>query len=409
MAVRLAWLWLEPRCELAGDEPSWVALGTTVVGRRLSPLRHTLVFYPPVYPYFLAVLHRLLGSLDAMRMAQALVGALAVPAVWSVGRLAYGPRVGALAAAVSAVYPELVWFSVHFWSETVFLVLLWWAIDRLIRADARGALGLAAAAGLLWGLAALTRDVAFWLAPVAAAWALRRGRNGWRVAGTFMVVVLLTIAPWTIRNAVVFRAFIPISMMGAENLWVGNTTTLSPTEISATLQQAGGPVEQDRLAWKSALQAIGERQPLWVVEKLGSEMPGFWSAGSEILDHLEGRLVCGPLAAGATWAARAAVAVPYLAVLTAFVVGLCLIRPAGPAVLLLVLLAVDNLLHVMAFATPRFRLPLLPALFVVGAAAVVSWREGRLLPARGRRLAGLLLVSGAAAACVWPSLRDLMR
>ena len=29
-----------------------------------------------------------------------------------------------IAAAIAAFYPELVWFSVHFWSETLFLVLL---------------------------------------------------------------------------------------------------------------------------------------------------------------------------------------------------------------------------------------------------------------------------------------------
>jgi hypothetical protein len=411
VAVRLAWLLLEPRCELAGDEPSWIALGTKVVGRpgRFSPLRNTLVFYPPVYPYFLAVLHRLLRSHAAMLAVQALVGALVVPAVWSAGRRAYGPRAGALSALVAAFYPELVWFSVHFWSETVFLVLLWWAMERLIRADASERLGLAAAAGVLWGLAALTRDVALLLAPVALVWSLRRGRRAWRIAALFALGVLLTIAPWTIRNAVVFHSLIPISTMGAENVWVGNAKGLSPSDVSKALQEAGGPVEQDRLAISRALEAIGERQPFWLVEKLRTEMPAFWAAGSEILDQLEGRLSCGPLSRRATITARVVTVGPYLLVLPCFVVGLCLVRPTAPAALMLGVLAADNLVHVAAFATPRFRLPVLPVVFVVGAAAVVRWREGRLAPLEGRRLLGLLLVSAAALAIVGPSLIDLVR
>ena len=49
-----------------------------------------------------------------------------------------GARAGLLAAGIAAFYPELVWFAAHFWSETLFLVLLWWAIERLLAADTRG-------------------------------------------------------------------------------------------------------------------------------------------------------------------------------------------------------------------------------------------------------------------------------
>ena len=411
VAVRLAWLHFEPRCELAGDEPSWIALGVRELGhtRRVSPLRNTLVFYPPVYPYFVALVHWLFGSLAAVSAVQAVVGALAVPAIGNAGRQAFGPGAGRLAAGVAAVYPELVWFSVHFWSETLFLVLLWWALERLMRADARQALGVAASAGILWGLAALTREVALLLAPVGLVWAMRRGTRAWRVPCAFVLGLLLTIAPWTLRNALVFRAFIPISTMGAENLWVGNAPELGLEGISPILDQAGGPVEQDRLARSRALEAIGRRQPLWLLEKLVEQMPAFWSAGSEILDHLEGRLVCGPLSGRAVFAARALIAGPYLVVLAGFVLGLCLVRPSGPAALMLAVLAADNLIHVVVFASPRFRLPVLPVLLVIGSAAVVRWREGRLPPLRGRRLAILLLASAAALVVVWPSLAELVR
>ena len=52
--VRVAALWLLPACHTAGDEPSWIALGTQEL-RPLSPLRNDLIFYPPLYPYFIAL------------------------------------------------------------------------------------------------------------------------------------------------------------------------------------------------------------------------------------------------------------------------------------------------------------------------------------------------------------------
>ncbi|PYQ39470.1 MAG: hypothetical protein DMF77_21450, partial [Acidobacteria bacterium] len=135
----------------------------------------------PVYPYFLAALYRLSGTFETARWTQALIGALLVPAVGLAGARAFSPRVGRWAAVVTALYPDLIWFSVHFWSETVFMVLLWWGIERLLAADAVDGLGRAAAAGMLWGVAVLTRETVLYFIPLAALWlAFPRGREGAR-------------------------------------------------------------------------------------------------------------------------------------------------------------------------------------------------------------------------------------
>ena len=123
LAVRVAYLALEPRCALTGDEPSWIELGRQI-GRpavAFSPFRSDLVFYPPVYPYFVGALFRAFGTMKAVLWAQVLLGALLVPAVGRAGTLAFGRRAGLLAAAATAFYPELVWYPAHYWSETVYL------------------------------------------------------------------------------------------------------------------------------------------------------------------------------------------------------------------------------------------------------------------------------------------------
>src|SRR4029453_16561097 len=123
-----------------------------------SPLRTRMIFHPPLYPYFLAVPYALFGTLEAAKWVQAVLAALLVPAVGRVGTLAFGARTGLAAAALCAFYPELVWVAAHFRVETLVLVLLWWAFERLLSADATGRPGAAVAAGALWGLAVLARE-----------------------------------------------------------------------------------------------------------------------------------------------------------------------------------------------------------------------------------------------------------
>ena len=226
---------------------------------------------------------------------------------------------GLLAAAATAFYPELLWYPAHYWSETVYLLLLWGAIERTLAADARASRGTAAVAGLLWGLATLTRELSLYLVPIAALWMLRprvaaggalRARAirdltpGVGRAAVLVLATVLTVAPWTIRNAIVLRAFIPVSTMGGLNLWQGNTT-LTHLEIYEVLATKGGAVEQDRFCRQMARETIAARQPAWIFEKLAEQMPEFWKAGSEVLDHLVGQAGLRPAAGRRARAGRA--------------------------------------------------------------------------------------------------------
>jgi len=416
--VRVAALLLLPACHTAGDEPSWVALGTQEL-QPLSPLRNDLIFYPPLYPYFIALVWRAAGSLEAVLWVQAAIGALLAPAVARVGARTFGARVGLWAGVVAAVHPELVWFATRFWSETLFVVLLWWAIERTLAADGDGSTRTAATAGLLWALASLTRELALYLVPLAALllWRPRGATSGWRdwlrpsrtrfaAPAALVLTALLAIAPWTVRNAIVFRAFIPVSTMGGLNLWQGNTT-LPHLQIYEVLARIDGPVAQDRYSRRMAWDTIAARQPAWIAEKLGEQMPEFWKAGSEVLDHLVGREACGPLSASTLVPIELALVLPYLALLALALVGIARLRFGPDAAWLVLLLAAYNAAHVVAYATTRFRLPIMPVVFLVAAAALVGRREGSLAPLRGWRALLLVALLLATAAVLAPGLEEL--
>jgi hypothetical protein len=89
-------------------------------------------------------------------------------------------------------------------------------------------------------------------------------------------------------------------------------------------------------------------------------------------------------------------------------IGLSRLRFGPAAVWLLVLLAAYNAAHVVAYATTRFRLPVLPVLFIVAAGAIVGLREESLAPLRGWRAALLVALLLATSVVLWPGLEELV-
>jgi 4-amino-4-deoxy-L-arabinose transferase-like glycosyltransferase len=405
LAARLAFLLLEPATSPIADERTWIDWARNLASEKVgfSPLRTKLVFYPPLYHYFIAALETAFGSLGAVKLAQALVGSLLVPAVGRVGERAFGPGAGLAAAALAAFYPELVWFSVHFWSETLFLVLLWWAFERLLAADAGARWTAALGAGLLWGLAILTRETILYFTPIAALWLALRGRPARARAALFLAVALAVVAPWTWRNWIVYRGFIPVSTAGGLNLFQGNAP-LTRQQVYNRYRSVSGRLEQYQYARRMGVQAILERQPSWLLEKLRDELPLFWEADSLVLVHIK-RGAYGPVAAGWALAAALVVLLPYLGVLALAVGGAAAFPVTRPRALLALFLLYYVAIHVATHGFARYRLPAMPVLFVLAGAAWASLRERAYPRLRGRSLALAAGLSLALAACLVPSFR----
>jgi hypothetical protein len=95
---------------------------------------------------------------------------------------------------------------------------------------------------------------------------------------------------------------------------------------------------------------------------------------------------------------------PYLAALALFVIGVAALEPTPSRLLLLAFLGYYNLLHVVTHGFNRYRLPIMPIVFLFGAAAWVAWRQGRLHLSPRRRLLALVLGLGFVVVLA-PSLR----
>jgi 4-amino-4-deoxy-L-arabinose transferase-like glycosyltransferase len=179
-------------------------------------------YYPIGYPALLAVVFfvdrlwlpgsqpQLVAGLNAM------LGTLSIALVYHIGRKAFGPNVGAVAAWSLALFPSMIVGVATYSLETTFIAIALGLLALLVRHDWRSPLGTRQLVtfAVAFGLAVQLRP---FIAPIVVglAVAVWLGRLGWRQVlrhvGVVVVVTVVLLAPWTIRNAVRLDAFVPIS------------------------------------------------------------------------------------------------------------------------------------------------------------------------------------------------------
>jgi 4-amino-4-deoxy-L-arabinose transferase-like glycosyltransferase len=175
-------------------------------------------FRPPLYPYLLGGVYAIFGDvsgIDAGRIVGAFFGSLVVFMIWLLARGLWGKLVGGLAALIAAVFPPLFVLNAALLTEPLFLAIELGVLAALFAARRRGSWRYAALAGALCGLAALTRsNGALLVIPaVLAVWTVkpRLSRRGLVMPVAVVVAAVLMVVPWTIRNAITFHGFVPIS------------------------------------------------------------------------------------------------------------------------------------------------------------------------------------------------------
>ena len=201
-----------------------------------APGRET-AFRPPAYPVLLAGVYTVAGVTDAeasdrvlaARILGIVISSLIVVLIGVVAAQLWGRRVALAAMALGAVYVPLIAVGGAVMSETLFAALMLGALAAVIqhrRSTHRWRWVLLA--GVLGGLTILTRANALvLLLPLGlAVWTTRPRFSPRALAAPAVLVVLalLTVSPWTIRNAVVFDRFIPGRPSSARR-WRAPTTT----------------------------------------------------------------------------------------------------------------------------------------------------------------------------------------
>jgi 4-amino-4-deoxy-L-arabinose transferase-like glycosyltransferase len=226
LALRIGYVVVTPDYALVHDARDYDNAAQSIArgdGYPTSRGRPT-AFRPPAYPVLLAGVYKVAGVEGASEHARVRAGrilgifisTLIVALIGVVAAQLWGRRVALAAMALAAVYVPLIVVGAAVMSEPLFAALLLGALAAAIRhRRSRHRWRWVVVAGVLGGLTILTRANALvLLLPLGLAVWTGRPRFSPRALATpavLVVLALLTVSPWTIRNAVVFDRFIPVS------------------------------------------------------------------------------------------------------------------------------------------------------------------------------------------------------
>jgi hypothetical protein len=208
---------------LTHDETEyWTLSGNLAAGRGLvyDDDGHEHFGRAPGYAVFLAAVRSIDDSIAAVKVAQSVLGTLGVAVIVMLARRASGPRAGAAAAAIAAVYPPLVWMPAYLLSETLYSVLALLGTLFLWRALDRPTAGKFLVTGAVIGITALVRPVALpFLALVVLVLLLR---HSVLPAVVLVLGAAIIVGPWAAWKTHESGRLILIASEGGITFWTGN-------------------------------------------------------------------------------------------------------------------------------------------------------------------------------------------
>ena len=352
-------------------------------------------FWPPGYPLLLATAYRFFGETIAVaQVMNVFLGTGTVALTYLIGRRTLGPAPAMVGAGIVAIFPSLIFFTGVTLSETTFTFLALLGIYLLILEAQQGEerdLRLLIGAGLVLGLATLTRGQALLLPLVMVPFWLRTGLTRPFVIERLVAIALgigLIVAPWTIRNAAELDATVLVSTNAGVNFWIGHNEgadgsggrtagqeiVFSYPELSSVEREIRVNSDGFRKGLSYALTHPREelllpfKKVFWLY--YNDEEGLKWNDSHGAQSFMSGAARQGLLALSNIY---------YFAMLGLVALGVRLwfsTKDAGK-VLLISLVGYWTLMHVIFFGDPRFHAPIMPVAALLAGPALVALWAGR--------------------------------
>lgn len=178
----------------------------------------------------LAAIYKLVGYNPIVpRILYALLGTGIVYLMYRLGRRLFGERVGLIAAALGAAYAYLILYSAVLLTETPFIFFLFLTLDtgyslvesRNSRMRRLLLLGIAMSGMLLFRMAALPFLIALLIWVGIRSHQERLSLRAVQLLVPLLIVVL-AVAPWTLRNYHLFGRFMLLESQFGHVFWNGN-------------------------------------------------------------------------------------------------------------------------------------------------------------------------------------------
>jgi len=319
------------------------------------------LYFMPLYPALVAVF--------GPGWPQLLIDiALSTVLVWLIYELTdaifASKRAAILAAAVAAVYPYFIFYSIVGLTETLFMVLLLaaylcWYRNAYIAASVFSVLGI------------LTRPVLDPLAPLLLLYfAIAIRGLSIKAAAKYLAIYAgiycLLMAPWWLHNYKAYQTFVRLNLGSGVALLSGNSPSNQTGGIDNNLEatmapfgEIADPVARDKAMQRAALNYIKEDPERFLIQA-AKRFQRFWSPWPQTEEYSR------PLYKLISFCSF----IPVLLLALVFVVlyGRTYFLRIAPLLLFIVYL---NSLHLVFPASLRYRLPVEPFLIILAAAGAV--------------------------------------
>jgi len=379
-------------------------------------------FLDPLYPYFVGAVYAVTGrSLVAVAAVQSLLGALVAPLVFDAARPWLGRVVPKVAGIVAALYLPAIFFGAVLMKPALALFVVAAMLWLLSRAWLHGRSWDWVLAGTAIGLAGLARGSVLWVIPVLAvaiAFEVRRAgsRRSLAAAASFVAGAVAVTIPTLCHNWAASGELIPTTTNWGQIYFIGNNpdnphgrfmelpfVRSEPVHEQADFKReaerrAGRPLRHREVSrfWFGEARDWIRSDPAGWLRLIWRKLRAYWG-GFEIPDNLDYYLVR-ERAPVLRWPGLTFGLVAPFGLLGA---GLALRERGWPRLLAVVVLCYAASV-IAFFVLARFRMAMMPALYVLAAHGAVTvgaaaWRARRDSAVRRRALglvAALLVAAG---------------
>jgi len=220
--------------------------------------------------------------------------------IYFIAKRCFSPRVALWAGWLWVFFPFSIFYAGGYvWGfclDTLMMTLVLWCTLAMERRNGLRAWG---SYGLLWGVAALTNPIILSTLPFLFGWLYFRRGARLRWPSEFVTAVLflgLTVAPWFLRNYMVFDRFIPFRGTFWMVFWEGNTGDTSdlfpdwtnPAHNETEMEEYRSRGEMGYVAEKKrlSLEFLRDQPGLYLrltARRFVYIWTGFWSLRSDYL------------------------------------------------------------------------------------------------------------------------------
>lgn len=260
----------------------------------------------PVFPYLMSAVFALFGVYTATAALvvlglNSLISALTCIPIYLLAKRSFGPQTARVAVWTWAFFPYAICYSANsMWYHSLLTLFVTLLLLAALHLENCTRVWMWAGFGCLWGLAALTSPVVLAGLPFLGGWVCYRRyrqRSNWKIpACTAALALLITIAPWLIRNYRVFRKPVFLkdnfwmevcvgNLGDALHWWNGDTHPAGSNEEFEEFRRLGeqGYMQEKRRQAIAFVQAHPGIYAWRCIRRVVFTWTGFWSVKPEYL------------------------------------------------------------------------------------------------------------------------------